>query len=144
MTFCFQARAYRVVKHLLAFVMLCAIFVLVGCSSESTRPRYQVSGTVTYAGEPVPSGLVKFEPDVDKGGVGPGSYAPIKNGTYCTEEGLCAGPVKVRICGMDGVEHEVVKDGETVMEESPLFDEYPTEAEVQQQDTVVDFEIPKA
>ncbi len=139
-----QARVYGAATYLSTLAVLCAVVGLGGCSGESTQPRYQVSGSVTYAGQPVPSGLVKFEPDVDKGGVGPGSYAPIKDGTYCTEEGLCAGPMKVRICGMDGIEQEVVKDGETVMAESPLFDEYPTQAEVKHKDTVVDFEIPEA
>ncbi|PQO39249.1 hypothetical protein C5Y96_05165 [Blastopirellula marina] len=115
-----------------------------GCTRASFEPRYQVSGTVTYDGKPVPSGLVKFQPDVEKGGYGPGGYAPIKDGEFCTAEGICAGPVKVSICGFDGIPLEVVnEDGKTVMEETNLFKEYPTLAEIKHANTVIDFAVPE-
>lgn len=124
-------------------VVLGGAVSFLGCYQENFGPRYQVSGTVTYDGKPVPSGLVKFQPDVDKGGSGPSGYAPIKDGVFCTEEGICAGPVKVSICGFDGIPLEVVKDGETVMEETYRFQEYPTQAEIKNEDTVIDFAVPQ-
>lgn len=124
-------------------VAMWGVCLLTGCSDEKQSPRYQVSGMVTYAGEPIPEGLVKFEPDVENGGQGPGDYAPIKDGFYRTEHGICAGPVKVSICGFDGVPLEVVKDGQTVLEKSEPFKDYPTTAEIKSEDTVIDFDVPQ-
>lgn len=143
MNFCYVTRRFLPVSQLGNLVMLCGIVGVVGCTSESQAPRYQVSGKVTYAGQPVPSGLVKFEPDLDNGGTGPGSYAPIRNGSFCTEEGLCAGPMKVRICGFDGAPHEGYDYMEALSEETRLFKEYPAQAVVKNEDTVIDFEIPE-
>ena len=125
------------------FIAVCGLVWFSGCTAESDAPRYQVSGTVTYAGQPVPSGLVKFEPDLEKGGTGPGGYAPIKDGVYCTEEGVCAGPVKVSICGFDGIPLSDVEEGETVLEETSLFKDYPTQAEIKNEDTTLDFVVPQ-
>lgn len=122
---------------------VCGLVGFSGCGNDSYAPRYQVSGTVTYAGQPLPSGLVKFEPDVEKGGTGPGSYAPIKNGVYRTEEGVCAGPMKVSICGFEEDAIEIVKDGEFALEGTQIFKEYPTQAEIKNEDTVINFEVPE-
>ncbi|MEW4564300.1 hypothetical protein AB1K70_17310 [Bremerella sp. JC770] len=133
----------QLLGRLAVFAAAWGVSLATGCSSENPSPRYQVSGMVTYAGEPIPEGLVKFEPDVENGGMGPGGYAPIKDGFYRTEQGICAGPVKVSICGFDGVPLEVVKDGQTVFEMSEPFKEYPTTAEIKSEDTVIDFDVPQ-
>lgn len=130
------------VSFWLILVIASAFVSLGGCSQESSAPRYQVSGTVTYDGQPVPAGLVKFQPDVDKGGTGPGGYAPIKEGKFCTKEGLCAGPVKVSICGFDGELPDDLEASEAIMEESHLFGEYPALAVIKNEDTVLDFAVP--
>lgn len=142
MKFCIDLSRLKRDASCWVLVALCTIVGLAGCSKGTWAPRYQVSGKVTYDGKPLPSGLVKVLPDVENGGFGPGSYAPVKDGVYCTEEGVCAGPKIIKICGFDGVPIEVVKDGETVTEETRLFKEYPLQAEVEDGDTVIDFEVP--
>ncbi|MBA2116535.1 hypothetical protein [Bremerella alba] len=123
--------------------VVCGVVSFSGCMNDDDAPRYQVSGMVTYAGVPVPSGLVKFEPDVENGGKGPGSYAPIKDGTFRTADRLCAGPMKVTICGFDGIPQEVVQDGQAKMKETRIFDEFPTQIQIKHEDTIVDFDVPQ-
>lgn len=143
MKFCSESNRRKLGACVWMLVAACTGGMLAGCSVDSLEPRYQVSGKVTYAGKPLASGLVKVLPDVANGGIGPGSYAPVKDGIYRTEEGVCAGPKIIKICGFDGVPVEVVKDGQTVMEQARLFDEYPMQAEVHDEDTVIDFDVPQ-
>src|SRR5262245_36204963 len=65
--------------------------LLGGCSSG----RYDVSGTVTWQGKPVPYGLVVIEPDPQKGNTGTQTQGLIQDGHYQTlpGRGAIAGPV---------------------------------------------------
>jgi hypothetical protein len=73
--------------------------LLGGCSADAGPRRYTVSGTVTYAGQPVPTGEVRFEPDPEQGARGPGAFARIQGGRFRTEPGwgAIAGPHWVRV-----------------------------------------------
>ena len=85
---------------LAAFLILAA-----GCSSEDTL--YDVSGTVTFAGKPVPKGLIFFDPDASKGGTGGQGFANILDGKYTTAgkgKGVRGGAYIVRINAFDGRE----------------------------------------
>jgi len=144
MAFCNMMARPKLVCGVWLLAIACGTVCFSGCGNATPTPKYEVTGTVTYLGEPVPSGLVKFEPDTESGGVGPGAYAPIKNGTFQTEQDLCAGPMKVTVCGMDGVLKEVVKYGETVKEETRIFDDYVTEVVIEEHDMVIDFEVPQS
>ncbi len=77
--------------------------LLAGCGGGPVN--YQVSGTVTYDGKPVPVGEVVFEPDTSKGNNGPGSVADIKDGKYTTTsgKGVVGGAYIIRVTGFDGV-----------------------------------------
>ena len=123
-----------------AFMGSCGL--LFGCTDQKEQTRFMISGTVTYGGQPVKSGLVKFYPDLEKGGKGVGDYAPIKDGAFCTVTGLNAGPMKVTICGLDGISYDQIKDAEMVPEEYFLFKEYPVRFEVKREDANVRFEVP--
>jgi hypothetical protein len=98
--------------------------LLGGCSlSESGPERYEVSGTVTYKGAPVPYGEIVFEPDSKQGNEGPAARAVIENGAYLLkkDKGAVAGPLKVRISGYDG---KAPAGGGTMPHGQALFPEY--------------------
>lgn len=78
--------------------------ITAGCTDDGVR-RYELSGTVTYAGgKPVPTGTLSFEPDTSKGCRGPGSFVDIENGRYriAASKGVVGGPYIIRILGYDG------------------------------------------
>ena len=60
-----------------------AILVVAGCGPTGPA-RYQLEGRVTFEGRPVPSGLIRFEPDATRGNAGPVGYAAIIDGRYTT------------------------------------------------------------
>jgi hypothetical protein len=76
-----------------------------GCGS-SQKPIGQLSGTVTFKGQPVPAGYISFTPDAAKGGQGTVKVAQIKDGKYDTSQssdpGVVPGPCVIRIAGFDG------------------------------------------
>lgn len=86
----------------LVFALLAILFC--GCSSEA-KP-VQVSGKVTFRGQPVPAGYVQFTPDVAQGGLGQSKVFQIKDGAYDSskdpEPGIRPGKYQVRIAGFDG------------------------------------------
>ena len=66
---------------LLIAVALGITVVIVGCG-KSGPEKYNISGTVTYQGKPVPAGQILFQPDVSQGNKGPSCVVGIKNGHY--------------------------------------------------------------
>jgi len=82
-----------------------ALLVPVGCGSDDGPPRHELSGTVTYNGQPVPAGYILFAPDTSQGNTGPGAQAEISEGRYHTlpGQGTVGGPHVVTISGFDGV-----------------------------------------
>lgn len=68
-----------------------------GCGKSSGLQKSEVSGKVTYNGEPIRDGDISFQPD--QGTAGPPSSGTIKNGVYRLdgEWGLAAGTYKVKI-----------------------------------------------
>ena len=74
-----------------------------GCGGPKGPARFDMSGTVTYDGKPVPVGYLNFKPD--KGNSGPGTHANIESGQYRTpsDQGSVGGPHVVTINGFDGV-----------------------------------------
>jgi hypothetical protein len=77
-------------RSLLIAALCCAL--LPACNSSSGPPRYQVSGKVTYSGQPVEEGTITFA-DATTGQVNEGLLSP--GGSYFTE--LPAGSFKVSI-----------------------------------------------
>jgi len=73
-----------------------------GCG-PSGPPRYQLEGSVTFNGKPVPSGLIRFEADTTRGNSGPVGYAAIKDGRYATatqgSKGALKGPLVAIMTG---------------------------------------------
>jgi hypothetical protein len=69
------------------------VLLLAGCGA-STPPLAPVTGTVSYRGQPLPTGMIVFTPDTDKGSSGPISHAPIQpDGSFSLFTGDSSGAV---------------------------------------------------
>jgi len=86
-------------------VCLAAILVAAGCSGAKTKVA-QLSGKVTFKGQPVPTGYITFMPDSSAGNVGQIKKFDIKDGTYDTKQGpdpgVQPGPNILTVAGFDG------------------------------------------
>lgn len=115
-----------------------AAAAVAGCGGE--EKLYNVSGTVTYKGRPVPKGLIFFDPDSTKGTSGTQGFANILNGKYTTADqgrGVRGGAYTVRVSGFDGKEANEAPFGQ------PLFPEYTTNKDLPKADSELDIDVPK-
>jgi hypothetical protein len=86
-----------------------AVFVAIlaaGCSGSEAK-KVELSGKVTFKGQPVPAGYISFTPDVGQGNAGKEvRVVQIKDGVYDSSKeqkpGIYPGPTIVRIAGFDG------------------------------------------
>jgi hypothetical protein len=87
------------------FLTVLAALTICGCSSQPKLS--QLSGQVTFKGQPVPAGFISFTPDVASGNKGQVRVLHIKEGVYDSakeeQPGLPPGPYFLRISGFDGV-----------------------------------------
>ncbi len=121
-----------------------AVVFLAGCGgSDDGPPRADVSGTVTFKGQPVPVGKIIFEPDTSKGNSGPQAFADIKDGKYSTAEsgkGTVGGPHVIRINGWDGKPpNEVETLGTLLFVDFTVNEELPKDAA-----TTKDIDVPES
>jgi hypothetical protein len=123
--------------RLIGCLALVGLLGLLGCHKDPNR--HDVSGRVTFQGQPVPRGQVIFYPDLAKGNNGPQGYAEIVDGHYDTrnqDKGAPAGPVIVLIGGYDGQ----VKEGQPYGK--ALFVDYRVSVELPPESTQKDFDVP--
>jgi hypothetical protein len=118
------------------------ILAAAGCGGGSSDvPRFNVSGTVTYKGQPVPDGVIQFLPDSAKGNDGPATNATIVNGSYDTAtsgRGTVGGPHIVIIQGFDGQ----ARPEDELPYGMPLFDDYRSHVDLPESDgEVMNFEV---
>jgi len=99
---------HRALSRLLIVCVLVGCFLPVaGCQQKADLPPLVVTtGTVTYEGKPLSSGLVTFVPDVSKGTTGPTGIGYIqKDGTFriqtAQQEGALIGHHKIRVKSVD-------------------------------------------
>lgn len=121
--------------------LLLGLACLNGCGGADGPPRFQVSGSVTHAGQPVPAGSIMFQPDGSKGNKGPAGFAKIKDGKYDTKidgEGAIGGPHLVVITALNGVANPDSPDG------VPLCPDFNTAVDLPKEKTTKDFDIPKS
>jgi hypothetical protein len=106
-----------------------------GCGSADKT--YDLSGTVTFQGKPVPAGSILFEPAA--GNKGPSGYAKIKDGRYDTRDpdcrGIIGGPHLVQIRGLDGIPRGELLNG------VPLFPEHTVTVDLPKENGTRDFEV---
>jgi len=122
-----------------ALIVAWSTIVGVGCGPTGPA-RYDVSGSVTFDGQPVPVGTITFVPAT--GNSGPGGSAGIQAGRYdtaSTGKGPTGGPHVAIITGFDG---KTVGGVEQVQEGSPLFIDYREEFDLPKEKTVRDFQVP--
>lgn len=98
-------RPDRQPARLAALALALSFLTCAACSKGDGRVHIQ--GQVTWKGQPVPVGMVLFNPDVKAGNIGPQGMAPIKDGRYDTRgEGgrpVTPGAHVATIHGFDGV-----------------------------------------
>lgn len=125
-------------RLLLPFGLILTAAFTVGCNPA---PKVaQISGTVTFKGQPVPAGYITFTPDVATGTLGQVVGFQIQNGKYDSKAnvppGLGSGSYKVRIGGFDGVKIPLWGQGKQIF--NPIEDN----CTVTDGTSTKDFEIP--
>lgn len=111
---------------MIRLLSLVAMILLVGCSTSERL--YDVAGTITFEGKPIPKGLIFFDPD--KGTPGTQGFANIENGKYDTAisgkgRGIRGGAYNIRISGFDGKEGPEAPFGQYLFPEHQLSKELP-------------------
>lgn len=100
---CLRTRSRRTSSSVFAVLMPLMLTVLAGCggSGDDGPERFDVSGTVMFDGEPVPKGVIYFQPA--SGNSGPQGFASIVDGEFDTStgKGTVGGPHAARIEGTD-------------------------------------------
>lgn len=113
---------------------LLGLVVITACSQE--EKLYRVSGNVTFAGKPIPKGLIFFDPQAE----GPQGFANIVDGKYDTTvqgKGVRGGKYDIRVNGFDGREANEAPFGQA------LFPEYTGAKELPKADSTFDLDVPK-
>jgi hypothetical protein len=87
-------------------VLAAILGIAAGCSKSEPK-TIQLSGKVTFNGQPVPAGYIMFVPDFSQRNYGQGTrMAQIKDGAYdsstAENPGVHPGPTIIRIAGFDG------------------------------------------
>lgn len=122
-----------------ALTLVAAGFLALAAACSNTSGRYDLSGTVTFDGRPVPAGYVLINPDLSKKNDGPQGFAEIRNGRFDTRalaKGAPSGPVVLIIDGFDG---NALPDGP---EGKPLFVGYRIELDLPKASSEQTIEVP--
>jgi len=98
----FLSSRFSAFCRFVAYGLLLAMVVSCG---KAGVPRYELSGTVTYQGKPVPAGSIRFEPvgtTLNNSTIGD---ADIKDGKYSTllDRGIIGGRQRVFVYGFNGI-----------------------------------------
>ena len=126
-------------------VICAAVFLLAGCGSKTNDASYNISGTVTFDGKPVPRGFIRFAPDGSKGNKGATGYAEIVDGKFDTKtskksQGIEGGAYIVRVNAYDG-EPYTSSSGNKYDMGKPLFAEYTVNKEFPKETTTLTLDI---
>ena len=131
---------------LLTTVLLASLVVLAsGCADDTNGASFNITGTVTYQGKPVPTGYIKFIP---KAG-GATGFARINNGKYSTasgakKRGVEAGDYTITVDGFDGVSVVDPDDPEQELGAGKqVVTRYMIEKSFLAEDQVLDIDVPK-
>jgi hypothetical protein len=123
--------------------LLLSTLLLAGCGGSDGPPRYDLTGSITFGGNPIPRGSLTFSPDSSQGNSGPGATAGIIDGKYATQEGkgVISGAHIVVVQAYDGVPVET--DGEGMDPNgTSLFPSYTMQISVPENGGTLDIEVP--
>jgi len=122
-------------------VLILIPFCLTGCGGDPVAPRrYDISGTVTFAGNPIPSGTISFNPHTGENGSG---FATITNGRYDTQNGgrgHLGGMHTVVVTGTDG---QLIAPDNPDLGTQPLFPSYEIALDLPLKVSKTDIEVPE-
>ena len=125
------------IRHATACLIILAGLIAIGCTNKK---QHHVAGKVLYKGEPLPAGVIWFDPAPSNDA--PQGYAIIKNGEYSTAKeggrGVIGGAYIVRIEGFDGKPDNELPLGKA------LFTDYQKNLDLPKADSTQDFEIPES
>jgi hypothetical protein len=118
---------------------------LSGCGGEGF-PRHQISGKVTYQGQPVEYGAIVFEPEASIGKIAPTGQARIENGAFKTDstESPTTGAYKVRVTGFDKSKMKANPAPGEIIDTPELFPEHVLQVEIPPPGGRLDIEVPSA
>jgi hypothetical protein len=123
-------------------VWLALLALAPGCGARGPD-RYDISGKVTFRGQPVPSGYIVFAPDGKRGNDGPGCTVDIEKGAYASMpgRGTVGGPHQIQVYGFDGVP---ISDAFiTNPMGKPIFPEHRRAVDLPHEAGQLDLEIPE-
>ena len=124
-------------------ICLLGLVSLLGCG-KAAPALTEISGTVTFKGQPIPAGDVNFTPDVSISG-GQSRMYMVKDGKYDSAQkqkdgsvpgGLLPGKYKVRVAGYDGKQVPMFMDGKQI------FNAIELEMEIGTGKVTQNFEVP--
>jgi len=126
------------IAALLAFLFFSSIL---GCGGGDGGVKlFQVSGTVTFNGQPVPYGSVNFAPDTSAGNSGPQGSASIVDGKFDTRKddgrGTVGGAMIATISGRSKNTSNETED------QGILFQNYELKIELPKSTTTIDIDVP--
>jgi len=118
--------------------LVAVLMVVAGCSSEPKLA--QMSGKVTFKGQPVPAGYISFTPDF--GQKGEVRVVQIKDGAYDSSKeqtpGVFPGSCTVRIAGYNGNPEKLFPQGKQI------FNTYEFKETVADGTVTKDFTVPES
>jgi len=117
------------------------LFVFILAAGCSTKPKLaQLSGKVTFKGQPVPAGFISFTPDAVNGNPGQTRLLQIKDGVYDSSKeappGISPGPYFLQINGFDGKKIPYYWQGKQI------FNTWKDEFTVPDGASTKDFDVP--
>ncbi|MDR0337384.1 MAG: hypothetical protein LBI18_09865 [Planctomycetaceae bacterium] len=119
--------------------------LLIGCKPQDGVTRFDLSGSVTYNGKPIPSGTIMFLPDVTQNNMGSPGFAVIENGQYNTNKkgnSPVGGPHEIVIDGRDGVAY-IDSLGAKEPQGKKLFEPYSLRMDLPKKSReTIDFDVP--
>ncbi|MFM7137321.1 MAG: hypothetical protein ACKO1M_09685 [Planctomycetota bacterium] len=123
-------------------VLMGPLVGVVSCSRPSGPSRHELNGSVTWRGQPVPTGSIVFAPDPARGNGGPGATAEIVAGKYVTRsgQGTVGGPHVATITGYDG--HPIARGQVMDPNGAPLFPPQRVEIDLPHAAATHDFSLP--
>ncbi len=129
----------NIFSRLISMAVCCLVLATLVSCGDSGPARYELSGTITYKGKPVPAGYLRYEPletPVNKSTVG---EADIKDGKYATllNKGSTGGKHLIFIYGFNGI-----PEPGSGPAGAAIFDSYATEAELPKESSTLDIEVP--